>query len=98
MARAQSIGIRRRLNALLPPDELDALARRTRFMRRRRKLEPTTMLWTTRARLRGRAYPLARRPSARLRARQRHPSRALELPYPLRPGDRALFCASCSSR
>ena len=46
MARAQSIGIRRRLNALLPPDELDRLALESGLIRRRRKLDPTLMLWT----------------------------------------------------
>ena len=46
MTRAQSIGIRARLNTLLPPDELDRLAADSGLIRRRRKLDPRTMLWT----------------------------------------------------
>lgn len=46
MARPQSIGIRRRLNALLPPEKLERLARESGMLRRRRKLDPVAMLWT----------------------------------------------------
>ena len=46
MTRAQSIGIRQRLNTLLPPEEIDALAAESGLIRRRRKLDPHTMLWT----------------------------------------------------
>ena len=46
MTRAQSIGIRRRLNTLLPPEELQRLARESGMVRRRRKLDPVAMLWT----------------------------------------------------
>ena len=46
MARSQSIGIRRRLNALLPPEELERLALDTRLLRRRRKLDPAALFWT----------------------------------------------------
>lgn len=46
MTRPQSIGIRRRLNALLPSEQLDRLAAESGLIRRRRKLDPRTMLWT----------------------------------------------------
>ena len=46
MTRPQSIGIRRQLNTLLPPEELERLARQSGLVRRRRKVDPRAMLWT----------------------------------------------------
>ena len=46
MTRAQSIGIRRRLNALPGSEELNRLAAESGLIRRRRKLDPTLMFWT----------------------------------------------------
>ena len=46
MTQPQSISIRRRLNTLLPPEELERLAHESGMVRRRRKLDPVAMLWT----------------------------------------------------
>ena len=46
MARVKSIGIRETLTSLLPKAELEALARESGMMRRRRKVDPSAMLWT----------------------------------------------------
>ena len=46
MARAKSIGIRKKLTSMLPRGELEALARASGMLQRRRKVEPSAMLWT----------------------------------------------------
>ena len=46
MARAKSIGIRETLTSFLPRSRLDALARESGMMRRRRKVDPMAMVWT----------------------------------------------------
>ena len=46
MARAKSIGIRETLTSFLPPTRLEALARESGMMRRRRKVDPMAMVWT----------------------------------------------------
>ena len=46
MARAKSIGIRETLTSLLPRSELERLAYESGMIRRRRKVEPSAMLWT----------------------------------------------------
>ena len=46
MPPRQSIGIRRRLNALLPPESIERHAAASTLIRRRRKLEPQAMFWT----------------------------------------------------
>ena len=46
MARAKSIGIREALTSLLPKAELERLAYASGVVRRRRKVEPSAMLWT----------------------------------------------------
>lgn len=46
MAHAQSIGTRRRLHALLLAEHIERLVTEHALIRRRRKLEPSAMLWT----------------------------------------------------
>jgi len=46
VTQPQFISIRRRLNTLLPPEELERLAHESGMVRRRRKLDPVAMLWT----------------------------------------------------
>ena len=46
MARAKSIGIRETLTSFLPRSRLEALARESGMMRRRRKVDPMAMVWT----------------------------------------------------
>ena len=46
VARAKSIGIRETLTSLLPSDELECLAYESGMIQRRRKVEPSAMLWT----------------------------------------------------
>lgn len=46
MARAKSIGIRETLTSLLPKAELEHLAYESGMVRRRRKVDPSAMLWT----------------------------------------------------
>ncbi len=46
MARSKSIGIRETLTNLLPRAELERLARESTMLKRRRKVDPSAMLWT----------------------------------------------------
>jgi len=46
VARAKSIGIRETLTSLLPKGELEHLAYESGMVRRRRKVDPSAMLWT----------------------------------------------------
>jgi putative transposase len=46
VARAKSIGIREALTTLLPRSRLEELARESGMLQRRRKVDPTAMVWT----------------------------------------------------
>ncbi len=46
MARSKSIGIRETLTSLLPRAEFERLARESTMLKRRRKVDPSAMLWT----------------------------------------------------
>lgn len=46
MARRKSIGIKQELNSLLSTRRLNALARKTGLVQRRRKVEPLALFWT----------------------------------------------------